>query len=419
LKFAVHRPGIPDASPRSHGVPRRDVLGRVQVGVADVPAGHAAEQGLALAAARCDVPARRATLARERGIDLLHPARRLFLQAAHQQAPGRGEDAPVQPGFGLDIPARPGGGAPGRAGHVTNFEVLDADHVEPPGQIGGGLLGPILARIRLPDSQRGNGPLHPGAAVRATPGPGQLALEAAEPALLRGTGPGHCEHLSGRQSRADRDAPVEADYLAGARRRDRCGDRGEREVPPSRPVQGDPVGLHAFRHGAGPAEPYPAGLGDPHRASLPAESAHMPDLDRDDTEAFVASGFAPGGAAVGTGIEIRHRLGEVPQRLLLHHLASRPQPLVVRPGLGELPALVQVAWRTLAAGAPPGLLLGGEVPYVPGVRAVAPKRCLLGGRRYQAVTGHSNIISSITAILEEVRRRFLPSVKAGVSTPQS
>jgi len=28
-RFAVHRPGNPVASPRSHGVPRRDVLSRV------------------------------------------------------------------------------------------------------------------------------------------------------------------------------------------------------------------------------------------------------------------------------------------------------------------------------------------------------------------------------------------------------
>ena len=57
MRFAVHRPGIPEASPRSHGVPRRDVPGRVHVSVAGVAAGHAAEQGLALAASQGDVRA--------------------------------------------------------------------------------------------------------------------------------------------------------------------------------------------------------------------------------------------------------------------------------------------------------------------------------------------------------------------------
>ncbi len=34
MRFAVHGPGCPVASPRSHGVPRRDVLSRVHVRVA-------------------------------------------------------------------------------------------------------------------------------------------------------------------------------------------------------------------------------------------------------------------------------------------------------------------------------------------------------------------------------------------------
>ena len=33
VRFAVHRPGSPVASPRSHGVPRRDVLGRVHISI--------------------------------------------------------------------------------------------------------------------------------------------------------------------------------------------------------------------------------------------------------------------------------------------------------------------------------------------------------------------------------------------------
>ena len=60
LRFAVQRPGSPDASPRSHRMPCGDIPGRVHVSVAGVSAGHAREESLALAALRCDVPARRA-----------------------------------------------------------------------------------------------------------------------------------------------------------------------------------------------------------------------------------------------------------------------------------------------------------------------------------------------------------------------
>src|SRR5487761_1843243 len=66
LRFAVHGPGIPVASPRFHGVPRRDVACRVHVRVAGVPAGRAPEDRLALAVLPGDVPARTATLARVR-----------------------------------------------------------------------------------------------------------------------------------------------------------------------------------------------------------------------------------------------------------------------------------------------------------------------------------------------------------------
>ena len=39
MRFAVHGPGNPVASPRSHGVPRRDIPGRVHISIAGVTAG--------------------------------------------------------------------------------------------------------------------------------------------------------------------------------------------------------------------------------------------------------------------------------------------------------------------------------------------------------------------------------------------
>ena len=66
MRFAVHRPGIPVASPRFDRTPCGNVPGCVYVGVAGITAGGAAEEGLALAALPIHTPACRAPLARNR-----------------------------------------------------------------------------------------------------------------------------------------------------------------------------------------------------------------------------------------------------------------------------------------------------------------------------------------------------------------
>jgi len=65
------------------------------------------------------------------------------------------------------------------------------------------------------------------------------------------------------------------------------------------------------------------------------------------------------------------------------------------------------------------VLLDGQVPHVPGVAAVVPQHRFLGGRGEQPVPGHANILSNHTDISGEVKRRFLPGLKAEVSTPRS
>ena len=215
-----------------------------------------------------------------------------------------------------------------------------------------------------------------------------------------------------------RDTPVDA---APRRRCPGAGmgarDGGEGDMPAAGPVPGDPVGLRGG-NGAGPAEPHPSRLRHPHLAGLAAEPADLPRLDRDDPESLIPARLAPRRPAVGAGEEVRHGLGEVPQRLLLDHLAARAQPVVLRAGGGELAALLQVARRAGTAGPPPGLLLDRQVPHVPGMRAMVPQHRLLGGRREQPVPGHANTLANTTDIPGEVKRRSLPSLKAGVSTPR-
>ena len=61
----------------------------------------------------------------------------------------------------------------------------------------------------------------------------------------------------------------------------------------------------------------------------------------------------------------------------------------------------------------------GQVPYVPGVAAVVPQHRFLGGGGVQPVPGHANTLANTADISGEVTRRFLPGLKAGVSTPRS
>ena len=141
-------------------------------------------------------------------------------------------------------------------------------------------------------------------------------------------------------------------------------------------------------------------------------------LHSDNPEPLVAPGLAPDRPAVRAREEVPDSLGEVSQRLRLSHLAARAQPFNLGPGLSELTRLLQVTGRAAAPGPPPGLLFDRRFSRVPGMGAMVPQDGFLDGRRHQAVTGHSNTISGTSDISEEVKRRFLPSLEAGVFTPR-
>ena len=333
MRFAVHRPGNPVASPRSHGVPRRDVDGRVHVRVAGETAGSAHEPRLALPRVRIHLPARRAPLARERGSDLLHPAGRLVLQPADQQPPPRPRIPRFSPALARTF--RPGFSRVPLADRVMfpifrsstritsnrramSVETFSAQSLRRSVSRARSRaiacftrprrFDPRLARASVRCSRRSLRPLPPGQA-------------------------GSVQQVPGGQGRGDRHAPVNAHHLAVTRRGNRLRDGGEGDMPPARPVPGHPVGLHPRRHGAGPAEPHPPGLGHPDLADVAGYAAHvpLPPAPPGDPESLIPPGLAPRRppGRVARVEERRHRLGEVAQRLLLHRLGAGGQPRVL------------------------------------------------------------------------------------------
>jgi hypothetical protein len=408
LRFAVHGPGYPVASPRSHGVPRRDVPGRVHISVAGEPAGRACEARLALARLRVHVPARRAPLTGESGSYLLHAAGRLVLQSANQQPPARCHNLAVEPGFLSDILAGIPGRALGRARHRPELEILDPDHVKPARDVGRDLLCPVPAGICLAGSQPGYCQLHSPPALRPRPGAAESALEAPQPLLASVAQSRRCQQFAGREGSADSYSAVDADDLSIAWVSNRAWDSGKGDVPAPGPVASYPVGLGVVGYCAGPPEPHPSGLRDTHQAYMSGHAADVPvsPAPSHNTESFIPACLPPrwSPCRVCRVEECRHSLAEVAQGLLLHHLGACGQPRVLGAGGCELTALLQVAWGALPARAPVSVLLDGQVPHVPGMGAVVAQRSLLDRRWKQAIAGHTNTLATTTDIPWEVKR---------------
>jgi hypothetical protein len=354
LRFAVRRLGIPEASPRSHRMPCGDVPGRVHVSVQRVSAGHAAEQGLALAAACCDVPARRATLARVRGTYFLHPAGGLVLQAADQQAPPRSHDFPVETGLGPHVPARLPDRAPGGAGHDPDLEILDTDHVEPPCDVRRGLLAPVLADVRTAGLEPGSRVPDPLAAFRAA-----LTL---------------------------------ASFRSSRRSRTRCGARRPGQCSSS-PV--DRAALTATPRSTPTLSPVPGpltGFGRTANATCqrPARSS------------FTRNDFT----SCGTCRDQRNRTHPA--------LGTRTSPMF-RLSRRTCPGLT---WTMRNPSSRPAFRHDGRrcVPHVPGVRAMTQERRFLGIRWHQPVSGHAVTVAAGYDIPPRSEGHQVPSRPEGQGT---
>jgi hypothetical protein len=209
LRFAVRGRAQRQASPRSHGTSCRDVSSRVHVGVVGVSAGPAAEDGLALARLRIDDPARRATLRGVGGVDLLYSARSLLFQTRRQQAPARCVDGSIESSLLADSPPRDGDGAARGARHGADVEVLNPDHVEAAGQVGGGLLHPVLAPVCFAGLQTGDLGFDPSSPIGSPAGSGQGALESPQAYGLSVSQSGYRQKFTRGQRCRNSDASVD------------------------------------------------------------------------------------------------------------------------------------------------------------------------------------------------------------------
>jgi hypothetical protein len=282
--------------------------------------------------------------------------------------------------------------APGRASHVPNVQVLDPDYIETAGKVRRDLLAPVLSGIATEGFQPSNAGHDAVAAIRSPSRSRQLALKIPQPTLATRRQSWYGQDRSCRQRCSDRDTPVYTHHLPITRRGNWIRDCSESEMPAARAVQSYPVGLRR-RDSTRPAESYPAHLRHPYFADIAAQSANMFGLDGDDSEAFMTTGLPPRGLAMRPRDEAGHCLGEIPQRLLLNHLRSCSQPVMLGPCSRELPALLQIARWALSSGSPVRLLFTGQVPDVTRMRAVLPQRCFLGPRWEQAITGHANTLA--------------------------
>jgi hypothetical protein len=189
------------------------------------------------------------------------------------------------------------------------------------------------------------------------------------------------EQLPGGQCRGHYHAPVDSHGNAVAGCRDRIRNGHEGDMPAPRPVHRHPIRLHPRRDQARPAKPHPSRPWHPDLANVAGQAVHVPLRSAPHhRETLVPPGLAPRWPP-GRVLRVEergHRPGEVPQGLLLHRLRACGQPWILSPRPGELAALLQVGRSALAARVPVRFLLDGQVPYVPGVRAMGPAAPLLG-----------------------------------------
>ena len=304
------------------------------------------------------------------------------------------------------------------AGHRPHVEGLDPDHVEPPREVGGGFLHPVLAPIPLAGLQLRDRPFRLLAAVGPALGAGEPLLQHLQPLRLT-RGQTRCvQQFTGRQRGRHGHAAVDTDYAAITRTGDRVGDVGERDMPAASPITGDPVGPDTLWHRPRQAKPHPPDLGHPHPTEATVQPLDVMRFYPDLPKPFMHTGFTPRWAAVRAGEEVPHRLREIPQRLLLHRLTPCTKPRVLGAGLRQLRGLLPIA-GSLTARLPVPLLLHRQIPHISRVPAMRQQCLLLLRGRQQSKPRHIRTVTADTDIPGPARPHpsgigLLPGLKSEV-----
>ena len=398
MRFTVRRPPSGEVFPCCHRPPGGDVACSINVGIAPASsAGLTLEDRLALTVFRFDVSARGATLRCVRSWDLFDTAESLVLQASNKLAPTAFVYSAIEPTFLSDTHTRLVGCTARGSGHPPNVKSLDPDQVEPPRNVCGGLLDPVLSPIPLASLQFRDCPPDLLAAVRTAMAASESALQRLHPLQLT-RGQTRCvQQLASGKCRRYGHTAVDADYGAVARTVDLVGDVGERDVPATSPITGHPVGLNPIWHRARQTKTHPPDLGQPDPPKSAVQPVDVPRFHRYLSKSLMHTGFAPLRAAVCAVEEVLHGLCEIPQRLLLHHLATGAEPRVFGASLGQLRRLLDVAGRP-APRLPKLLLLHRQIPYIARVPAMPQQYLLLIRTREQSIPRHTRTITTATDI---------------------
>ena len=136
-------------------------------------------------------------------------------------------------------------------------------------------------------------------------------------------------------------------------------------------------------------------------------------LDANLPKPFLHTGFAPLRAVMRPGEKVAHRLGEVPQRLLLHGLGACCQPVVLGAGDSQLSTLFVVA-RRAASRLPVLVLLDGQVPHEPRMATMLGQRRRLVSGRNQPVSRHTSNLAATTDKLPKGQAGPAPAKARGI-----
>ena len=202
MRFTVRRQASAEVSPCCHRPSGGDVPCSVHVGVARPGvAGFALENRLALAVLGSDVPARRASLRRVGGRDLLDPTESLVLQARGEQTPAALADATVEAALLCGPLARLLDGSARRARHSAHVKGFDADRLEAPRDVRGGLLDPVFASIGFTRFQLRDRQLRASSPIGAAYGAREPLLQHLQPLRLTPGKAGCVQQFASRSRR--------------------------------------------------------------------------------------------------------------------------------------------------------------------------------------------------------------------------